>query len=427
MVSAKRIFLIVMIFVGTTLAWMILGGVMSSRTGSQYSSLGSDIRVLWGQQQVQTAPQFIFEWQTPNDIVSTEQRDDGRSVTIKKREMVTAQKMVPVEKSGIQASIDLDQRLRGLMWYALFGVTFDGQWVYKNDEPIPGILRVQFRLPVPGGVYDDFRFIVDDENIADTLQPDNGVVSTTVAVQPGQIVSLNVHYKARGIDEWSYLASSEGVANLRDFSLAITTDFSEIDFPEQGMSPSKRQTVAQGWRLHWDFAQVLTGQRMGVLMPKHIQPGELAAALSFSAPISLFFFFVLLFVFSVLQRIDVHPINYMFIAAAFFAFHLLFSYSVDHLQLIPAFVVASVSSIVLVTSYLRLVVSNRFAFFEAALMQLFYQIGFSLAHFWQGYTGLTVTVLSTLTLFVLMQLTGRLRWSVILDDKHTAAAASQRA
>jgi hypothetical protein len=67
--------------------------------------------------------------------------------------------------------------------------------------------------------------------------------------------------------------------------------------------------------------------------------------------------------------------------------------------------------VLLVTSYLRLVVSPRFAFVEAAAAQLVYLVGFSLAHFWEGFTGLAVTVLSVLTLFLLMQLTGRIRWS----------------
>jgi hypothetical protein len=46
--------------------------------------------------------------------------------------------------------------------------------------------------------------------------------------------------------------------------------------------------------------------------------------------------------------------------------------------------------------------------------QLLYLVGFSLAHFWQGYTGLTVTVLGVATLFALMQLTGRVRWAEVL-------------
>ena len=133
--------------------------------------------------------------------------------------------------------------------------------------------------------------------------------------------------------------------------------------------------------------------------------------MSFSAPISLLFFFTILFVLGTLRKIDFHPIHYVFVAAAFFAFHLLFGYSVDLLQIVPAFLVSSVVSLALVVSYLRLVVSNRFAFVEAAAAQLVYLVGFSLAHFLDGYTGLTVTVLSIGTLFVLMQLTGRIRWS----------------
>jgi hypothetical protein len=42
------------------------------------------------------------------------------------------------------------------------------------------------------------------------------------------------------------------------------------------------------------------------------------------------------------------------------------------------------------------------------------QVGFSLAHFARGYTGLTISVLATVTLFVLMMLTGRIRWSKVL-------------
>jgi inner membrane protein involved in colicin E2 resistance len=125
----------------------------------------------------------------------------------------------------------------------------------------------------------------------------------------------------------------------------------------------------------------------------------------------------MIWVLATLRGIDIHPINYFFLGSAFFAFHLLFSYSVDHLTVVPAFVLASIVSILLVVSYLRLVVSNRFAFIEAAAAQLVYLVGFSLAHFSEGFTGLTVTCLSILTLFILMQLTGRIRWSELLTTR----------
>jgi inner membrane protein involved in colicin E2 resistance len=87
---------------------------------------------------------------------------------------------------------------------------------------------------------------------------------------------------------------------------------------------------------------------------------------------------------------------------------------VDHLPLVWAFALSSAVSIVLVISYLCLVVSPSFAYREAAVAQGLYLIGFSLAHFWEGYTGLTVTVLSITTQHGVMQLTGRIKWSQVL-------------
>ena len=61
-------------------------------------------------------------------------------------------------------------------------------------------------------------------------------------------------------------------------------------------------------------------------------------------------------------------------------------------------------------SYLRLVISSRFAFGPVAIAQLIYVVGFSMAHFYEGFTGLAITVLGITTLFWLMQMTGKIDW-----------------
>ena len=103
--------------------------------------------------------------------------------------------------------------------------------------------------------------------------------------------------------------------------------------------------------------------------------------------------------------------NYFFLACAFFSFHLLLAYLVDHISIHAAFVICSAVSILLVVSYLRLVVGMRFAAVEAGTAQLIYLILLSYAFFFKGFTGLAITVGSILTLFVVMQLTGRIRWA----------------
>jgi len=103
--------------------------------------------------------------------------------------------------------------------------------------------------------------------------------------------------------------------------------------------------------------------------------------------------------------------NYFFLATAFFAFHLLLAYLVDHISIHAAMAISSIVSVVLVVSYLRLVVGMRFAALEAGTAQLIYLVLFSYAFFWEGFTGLSITVIAIITLFVVMQSTGRIRWA----------------
>lgn len=413
MISILRLVGIGMVFCVACLGWMVLGGITTQRTDHQSSTLGGDVVELWGDVQEQQAPLFTHLWTVERLVTRTEEQG-GKTKVVQEKVQETLTQEVSPSSTTITADLSLDQRLKGLMWYSLYNVNFGGAWTYKHTG-VPGSLRLSFRFPNADGLYDNFRFEVNGVDRARELRPDNGLVVYSVDVVPDQEVSLAIGYLSRGKNIWRYMPAT-GVANLEHFSLNMTTDFEQIDYPGYAMSPSSRTRTEKGWKLAWEFKQLVTGHSIGMVMPEKLQPGELASELAFSAPISLLFFFLVIFVLATLRGLDLHPVNYLFIAGAFFAFHLLFAYSVDQLEVKIAFALSSVVSIALVVSYLRLVVSSRFAFVEAALAQFVYLVVFSLAHFWDGYTGLTVTVLSILTLFVLMQLTGRVKWSEVLGS-----------
>jgi inner membrane protein involved in colicin E2 resistance len=416
-----RIAGIVVVFVIISIAWLVLGGIMAERSNRQKYSLRGEVNELWGRPQQQAAPDMKFHWKTFEQVVHTETQD-GHEVKVSKTLTHDHNKAVSPNSTHIAADIDLDQRLKGVMWYSLYDIDFEGAWTYEHESDQPGELFVGFQFPDANGLYDNFSFVVDGHDLARELHPENGRVQAKIPVEPGQKVTLAIGYGSRGMDNWEY-RPTEGVSNLENFRVDMTTDFTDIDFPVHGMSPSARKQTDTGYALTWDFNQVVTGNSIGMVMPSRIQPGELASTMSLSAPVSLFFFFLVLFVFGTMRNIDIHPVNYLLLGGAFFSFHLLFSYSVDHLHVVPAFIIASVASIVLVVSYIRLVVSSRFAFLETGIAQLIYLVGFSLAHFWDGFTGLTVTVLSVLTLGVVMQLTGRIKWSEVFTKRAVAPGA----
>lgn len=417
-----RILALVFVFCLASVAWMGLGGIMSSRTSRQGVELVGRVHDLWGQPQAQQAPTLTFSW---SELVTTADPlvdERGRAVLgpdgqpIMKQQWVTHTRPQRPAGTDLVVDLDLDQRRKGLMWYSLYDVDFTGTWTWTCDEPVPGTLSFVLQLPVATGSYDAFALEVDGEDVSSRAVPVNGQIQVDLPVQPGQALTFRVHYRSRGMDQWSYHPTS-GAGQVDAFSLVATTDFADIDFPAYTMSPSTRQQKDGGWVLSWTFDRLVTGDGMGVTMPSRIQPGPLAAEMAFSAPVSLGLFMLWITVLGLLKGIEVHPVNHLFLAAAFFSFHLLFGYTADHLPVEQAFALASVVSVVLVTSYLRLVVGPRFALVEAGLAQLLYLVGFSLAHFWEGFTGLTVTVLGIVTLFALMQLTGRIRWARVLSGE----------
>ncbi len=226
--SAVRLFSIAAIFVATCIGWVTLGGVMSTRSSAQSYELRNRVQGLWGTPQTQAGPALTFEWTPEKDVVRSE-TVKGVERKVHERVQLEPQKQeVSVASTRVDVDLHLDQRLKGLVWYALYDVSFRGAWRYHHARPEAGNLRVHFRFPDPQGVYDGFSFAVDGQ--PQDLRPKDGAIEALVPVSPGQQLDISIGYRSRGLDEWHYVPDP-GVANLKDFRLAMTTDFTEIDFP----------------------------------------------------------------------------------------------------------------------------------------------------------------------------------------------------
>ena len=398
----KRIVAIIFIFACTTVAWMVLGATIFARTQSSDSALKGRVVSTWGTAQSQPAPNASTERLVPKQIETTEA---GRTVvrTVEERETLS----LPLEQSRIDVDLKLEHRRKGLLWYATYAVTYAGTYKFRNTTDRDS---VTFTLPFPASraIYDNLTFTVNGAPAPITSGAEG--TSATVRVAPGAVGTLAVGYRSQGLGDWRYQFGGE-VAQVRDFTLKVTTNFKDVDFADNTLSPSAKRETPNGWELTWQYANLVSGYQIGVVMPEKLQPGPLAGRISFFAPVSLFFFFFLMFIITTVRGIELHPMNYFFLAAAFFAFHLLLAYLVDHVDIHGAFVIASAVSVFLVVSYLRLVVGTRFAAREAALAQLLFLVLFSYAFFFEGYTGLAITIGSIITLFVVMQMTGRIRWA----------------
>ena len=399
----RRILAIGFIFVCTAVAWVILGSTIFERSESFGPALKARVAATWGAPHIQTPPRACYR-RTVSELV--ERVVDGKNIA--ERATRTSEHPLPLETSSVHVGLDLEHRQKGLLWYSTYKVDFSGEYTFRNSSGQDETVWIQTDFPAARAIYDDFRALINGQAVTPDHFQNKAVVQAHIPA--GQTLTYLVGYRSQGLDRWTYRFGGD-VTQVRDFTLQMKTNFDEIDFPEGTLSPAEKKPTQDGWLLTWRYRSMLSGFDIGMIMPQKLQPGPLAGQISMFAPVSLFFFFFLIFIITTLRNIELHPMNYFFLAAAFFAFHLLLAYLVDHISIHLAFAISSLVSVFLVVSYLRLVVDMRFAAVEAGISQLIYLVLFSYAFFFKGFTGLMVTLGSVLTLFVVMQTTGRIRWT----------------
>lgn len=413
--NVKRLVAIVIIFAATAAAWFVLAGVINQRTRGLDTRLRSKVTQSWGSRHEQTAASINFV----NDEPVTEKiaLSGGRSRVITHTPRTIFQD-VPVA-SSVDVKLKYNPRQKGLLWYNLFKADFTAAYTMKNTKPKRIEASLSYTFPDPSAVYDNFSIKLDGEPLE--TKTVEGSVRAIFKIQPGAERVVTIHYEAQGADEWRYAFASVGagggVKQVKDFTLAVTTDFKDVDFPDQTLPPTTKVAEGDGWKLGWEYTNLIAGKDIAVKVPQKLNPGPFVQRVTVFAPVALFFFFFVLLMIMVLRKIPLHPMHFFFLAAGFFSFHLLFAYLVDHFSLMQSFVASSVVALALTISYLRLVVGARFALLEAGVSELVFLVAFTYSFFFEGYTGLTITILAIATLFVMMQLTGRVNWSQVFEKK----------
>jgi hypothetical protein len=408
------------IYCCTAAAWLALGATIFQRTYASNSSLRDKVVSNWGAPHVQGPPKAYVkdpETEIPPAV-------DGQAVsTLSPQARRPPAQRLPLERSRVRVALDLKHRQKGLLWYSAYRVDFGGTYTFRNPGDKEREIVFAMDYPARQTIYDDL--VVRLDGVPVEVEDVGQGLRATSRLGPGKSAVLEVSFRSQGLDSWRY-RFGDGVTQVRDFELDMRTNFRRIDFPISTLSATTKKEIHGGWDLGWRYRHLVSGYEIGMAMPERPQPGPLAGRISLFAPVSLLFFFFVMFLVTTLRGIDLHPMNYFFLAAAFFAFHLLLAYLVDHVDIHVALAVCSVVSVALVVSYLRVVIGMRFAAVEAGLSQLVYLVLFSYAFFFEGYTGLAITVGAILSLFLAMQATARIRWAEVFARRKAAPESGLR-
>lgn len=396
--TALRLFAVFVIFVLAAIAWVVLGATDAIRTNDTGTKLHEAVGGLLGAPQTQSAP--TFEWAANKDKGS-----------------------LAVAGSDIDVRFNLDQRKKGLLWYAGYKVGFDATYTVANTSPRDVDASMRFAFPTKDGVYDGFAVRVDGSEVPVTYT--NGSAEARFKLKAGQTAKVRTGYTTHGLDQWRYSPTPGVVDVIKDFRLVMHTDFANVDYPQDTVSPTEPAVKnGDGLTLTWKYASLVAGRAIALNMPSPPNPGPLASRISFFAPVSLLFFFAALILLTATSGVRLHPVHYGFLAAAFFAFHLLLSYLADQVDLNLAFAIASAASVLLAVGYLAVVVGKRRALLEIAISQVVFLVLFSYSFFFEGLTGLAITIGSVVTLGYFMARTAKVDWDSVFARKPKTAPAA---
>src|SRR5256714_5920745 len=247
----KRIAAITFIFLCTTLAWAILGTTIFQRTYDSGSSSDSRVESTWGAPQSQSPPVASFDEQVPKKETRTE---NGKMIETVTQDTATTQ--LPLDSSHINVDLNLEHRQKGLLWYSTYKVAFDGAYSFHNPSDKDQNIIFKLDFPTAQAIYDDLIFAVNDLPVA--LTNGKNSASGTVRIKAGAAATLKVGYKSQGLNDWRYSFGGNNtkneagqpvatdVAQVRNFSLKMTTNFKDIDFPDNTLSPSRKTENAGG-------------------------------------------------------------------------------------------------------------------------------------------------------------------------------------
>jgi Inner membrane protein CreD len=373
------------IFAASCVAWFVLGAAMHQRTFEQNEKSRERISQGWGPTLAQAHP---TAWHAAPGSAS------GR-------------RSLGIAASDISVNLSFDPLKRGLTNHRTYAVDFKASYQITNTTPVTQTVYVSFALPDASTSYENFSFVLG-KGEASKRSPQNATLTDALVLAAGESTSLKVTYRTRGVDEWRYRFNDN--ARVSNFHLKMETDFHEIDFPVSTGSPSDRIKTNKGWELAWTYPDVISAPEIGMAMPNILNAGPIASRIAFFAPISLLFFFAVIVLMGIETGRNLHPMNYFFIAASFFAFHILLAYLVDILSLYIAFGIASVVSLGLVSTYIR-IVSRGALTYQPIIAHIIYLILFSYTFFFPGLTGLAITIGAIATLAILMFRSAKIDWT----------------
>jgi hypothetical protein len=156
----KQTLAIAFIFVCTTIAWLILGETIFTRTYGSNQQLQGHVASTWGSEQQQSPPTAHY---TVTETTSSTTVENGKLIVHNDK----VQRLVPLalEASRVHVNFHLDPRQKGLLWYRTYAVAFSGDYTFRNSTAQTQTVDFRLKFPAQKALYDGLQMKINEQLI----------------------------------------------------------------------------------------------------------------------------------------------------------------------------------------------------------------------------------------------------------------------
>ncbi len=366
-----RVLLIGLLILLLQIPITMIRGVVREREKTRDTAV-QEVTSKWGGKQSLTGP-----WITvPYSHRWVETRQFGRQEEIETHTETRYATFLP-ETLHISGTVDSEVRYRGIFQIPVYALSLEvagqfsqpdfSEWGVEGDDVLWD--RAYFSLGIS-----DARAITDQavltwDGTELGFAPGSGETS---GGKPGIHASLENALEGEAFDFSFPLAlnGSEGAFFTpfgRETEVELTSNWTEPSFQGNWL-PSERSVDGDGFEASWsipflgrnypqqwktgaDFSGAVASSQFGVKLLAPVDHYRMALRSVKYAALFLVLTFTTLWLFEILNKIRIHPVQYLLIGAGMCVFYLLELSLAEHIGFLTAYVVASSAIVVLIASY----------------------------------------------------------------------------
>jgi inner membrane protein len=353
---------------------MIVRNLIDERENVQRSAI-QEVSSRWGNGQTLTGPYISIPY---DKYVKQYEKGDSADQIVKMKDWIY---FLPQELR-IDGKLNPEKRYRGIYEVVVYGSEFTIEGFFNSIDLKKfeiDLNNIHFDKATLNLGISDLKGIQKQVELNWNAKPVsfNSGTSSSDVVEAGINAPIEIGTDSM-IYHFSMTIDLKGSQNLFFIPVGKTTDVS-LNSPWQTPSftgnylPDQREITAEGFESHWNilhlnrnYPQSWTGSAYSVgqssfglelLLP--VDNFKKSYRVARYAILFLVFTFMVFFFVEVLNRVYIHPVQYLLVGISLIVFYVLLLSVSEHIKFNYAYIIASLSTLLLITAYTTSILKSR--------------------------------------------------------------------